>query len=301
MTLEATSDPLTVPGPLVSTGWVAEHHDDERLVVVDATVLGVDAATGFHWLSGLDDHLIAGHLPGAVFADLLEEFSDPGSPFAFTRPDLDRLTEAARGLGIDDGTAVAVYDASIGHWAARLWWLLRSAGFANVAVIDGGFERWRAEGREVETGYREPRAAGPLRLTAQPGYWADREEVRRIVAGDERSALVCALPRGDFRGETGKRARRGHIPGSVNVPVGSLVDRETRVALHGDALAERLAPAVDAADAATGRFVVYCGAGIAAAGTALALRRSGHPDVAVYDGSLDEWLADPEAPLVALA
>jgi len=194
--------------------------------------------------------------------------------------------------------AVVVYDSSIGQWAARLWWLLVSAGVERVALLDGGLARWRAEGRDVETGFEAPREAGALTLTPREGFWADGPEVQRIVAGEADAALVCALPPSDFRGETGRRARRGHIPGSVNVPVGSVVDRETRTLLQGAELDARLAAATEGGAA---RVVVYCGAGIAAAGTGFALRRAGHPDVAIYDGSLDEWTADPAAPLVILA
>lgn len=296
MTTAVPRLPLTPPADLVSAAWLAGHLHDERLVVVDATVLGVEAPGGFRWVSGLDDHLIAGHVPGAVFADLIEEFSEPG-PHAFTRPGPDRLARAARALGIDDGATVVVYDTSIGHWAARFWWLLRSAGFANVAVLDGGLTAWRAEGRELETGFRAPRTAGELRLDPRTGYWADGDEVRRVVAGEAEGVLVCALPPADFRGETARRPRAGHIPGSVNVPVGSVVSPDTRRSLAGGDLDDRLAPATGRGDAP---IIVYCGAGIAAAGTAFALRRAGHP-AAVYDGSLEEWLADPDAPLVTLA
>lgn len=293
-----TAPALELPGPLVTADWLARHLGDERLVVVDASVLGVETPGGFRWLSGLDDHLIEGHVPGAVFADVLEEFSDPAGRFPFTRPDLDRLTTAAREIGIDDESIVVVYDSSIGHFAARLWWLLASAGFAGVAVLDGGLTAWRARGGAVETGFQAPRRAGRLSLTPLDEYWADADEVRRIVDGEADAALVCALSPAEFRGEAGRRPRRGHIPGSVNVPVGSVVDRESRTQLHGEALSERLAP-VEAL--AASRVVVYCGAGIAAAGTGFALRRAGRADVALYDGSLDEWAADPEAPLVTLA
>src|SRR5918993_1099941 len=285
---------LDLPTPLVSTEWLAQHLGDERLVVVDASGLGITPPAGARWLSGLDEYLIGGHVPGAVFADLLEEFSDPEGRFAFTRPALDRLVRAARDLGIDDGVAVGVYDSSIGHWAARLWWLLAAGGFEPVAVLDGGLARWQAEGRALDTGFEVPREAGQLTLGQVDGFWAEIDEVRRIVDGASDAALVCALSPGDFRGETGTRERRGHIPRSVNVPVGSLVDRETRTHLHGSALHERVAPATTAG---ASRIVVYCGGGIAAAGTGLALRRAGHTDVAVYDGSLDEWAADPELPL----
>ena len=288
---------LELPTPLVSTDWLAEHLGDERLVVVDASVLSIATAAGSRWLSGLDEYLITGHVPGAVFADLLEEFSDPDGPFTFTRPTLARLERAARDLGIDDDVAVVVYDSSIGHWAARLWWLLNGAGFERVAVLDGGLARWQAEGRTLDAGFEVPRESGTLTLGHVDGFWAELDEVRRIAEGESDAALVCALSPSDFRGETGARQRRGHIPGSVNVPVGSVVDRETRTHLRGRALAERVAPATSSG---ASRIVVYCGGGIAAAGTGLALRRAGHTDVAVYDGSLDEWTADPELPLVTL-
>lgn len=287
-----------LPDLLVTTDWLADHLHDDRLIVVDATVLGVDTPAGFRWLSGLDEHLIEGHLPGAVFADLLEEFSDPDGGLSFTRPDAARLERAARDVGIDDGVAVVVYDSSIGQWAARLWWLLASAGVDRVAVLDGGLARWRAEGREIETGYRPPRAAGALTLAPREAFWADRHEVHAIATGEADAALVCALPPGEFRGETGRRPRRGHIPRSVNVPVATVIDRESHTHIRGDELHARLSAAT--ADSPE-RVVVYCGAGIAAAGTGFALRRAGHPDVAIYDGSLEEWAADPEAPLIVPA
>src|SRR4051812_30199672 len=109
---------LDLPAELVTTAWLTEHLGDPRLVIVDASVLGVESPAGFHWLSGLDEYLIAGHVPGAVFADLLEEFSDPDGAFAFTRPDASRLERVARELGIDDDVTVVVYDMALGQWAA---------------------------------------------------------------------------------------------------------------------------------------------------------------------------------------
>ncbi|MDR6908067.1 thiosulfate/3-mercaptopyruvate sulfurtransferase [Agromyces sp. 3263] len=289
---------LDLPAELVPTDWLADHLGDPGLVIVDASVLGVESATGFHWLSGLDEYLVDGHVPGAVFADLLEEFSDPDGPFSFTRPDATRLERVAHELGIDDEVAVVVYDTGLGQWAARLWWVLRSAGVARVALLDGGLRRWKADGRELETGYEAPRTPRQLTLSPDETLWADREEVRAVVEGRAHAALVCASPESDFRGETGRRPRRGHIPGSVSVPLAAVVDRDRgtlRRGAHFTARARVVPPSGDG-----GRIVVYCGAGIAAAATAFALRQAGETDVAVYDGSLDEWAADPEAPLVSL-
>ena len=110
----------------------------------------------------------------------------PTGPFSFTRPDTARLERAARDLGIDDDVAVVVYDSSVGQWAARLWWLLMSAGVDRVAVLDGGLTRWRTEEREVETGFEPPRNAGALTLAPREGFWADRDEVRRHRRGRRR-------------------------------------------------------------------------------------------------------------------
>ncbi|WP_350349374.1 rhodanese-like domain-containing protein [Agromyces sp. G08B096] len=286
---------LELPSALVGPDWLARHLGDERLVVVDASVIGAETEAGFRWLSGLDAYLIDGHIPGAVFADLLEQFSDPLGAFSFTRPGTDRLAEAAREVGIDDTRTVVVYDSTLGHWAARLWWLLTSAGFDRVAVLDGGLGRWRGEGHPLETGFESPRAAGDLSLDERPGWWADAADVRAVLDGTSDAALVCAAPRSDFTGETGRRARRGHIPGSVSMPIGAAVDRERGTFVDGDAR-----DAVLSGVGGARPVIVYCGGGIAAAGVGLLLRQAGRTSVAVYDGSLDEWAADPDAPLVTL-
>jgi thiosulfate/3-mercaptopyruvate sulfurtransferase len=116
------------------------------------------------------------------------------------------------------------------------------------------------------------------------------------VDGRETGALVCGLPAGEFRGEEGSRVRRGHIPGSINVPAGRLVDRETNAVISPDALRSAFAEALDQE-----RIVTYCAAGIAASADAFALTLLGHQNVAIYDGSLIEWTADELLPVVNLA
>ncbi|WP_160426446.1 sulfurtransferase [Agromyces seonyuensis] len=279
---------------LVSTQWLADHLGADDLVVLDATVTPV--AGGF--TSGIDAHLVGGHLPGARFACLLEEFSDPAGRFGFARPDASRFARAARELGVDDGSTVVVYDAAAGQWAARLWWLFRSYGFERVAVLDGGLGAWHAEGRAIEFGYTVPPTAGQLTLVERPDAWVDAAEVERISRGEAAGRLVCSLPRAEFVGEAGPRPRNGHIPASANVPFGSLRDRESGRYREGDALAAALAPALEGDPE---RVVLYCASGIAASGTALALTLAGFDDVAVYDGGLNEWVADADRPVLAPA
>ena len=128
--------------------------------VLDATVLRV---TGFNgsvaYVSGEEEYLVKGHIPGAVFADLFDDFSDPEGEYAFAHPAARHFERAAQAHGVDNDTAVVVYDTGIGTWAARLWWLFRSFGF-EVRVLDGGLTKWRAEGRELATGDVRPRRAG---------------------------------------------------------------------------------------------------------------------------------------------
>lgn len=287
-----------LPAPVVSTQWLADRLGAEDLVVLDASVLLVPGFDGrLSYLTGEDQFLVEGHIPGAVFADVLEHLSDPEGRYPFTRPGRAAFEAAVSELGIDDASTVVVYDSGVGQWAARVWWLLRGYGFDAVAVLDGGLKAWRAEDRPLEVGHVPPRAG--RRFTAgveRSDLWVDRAEVERIVSGEAVGALVCAAPPKEFTGEAGQRPRAGHIPGSVGVPAGRLVDRETNTLLPAEQLRAVFADVIDAP-----RIVLYCGGGIAAAADALALTLLGARNVAVYDGSLAEWADDPTLPLVVTA
>ncbi|MEV8212442.1 rhodanese-like domain-containing protein [Leifsonia sp. NPDC077715] len=280
-------------GPLVSTQWLADHLGADGLVVLDATVVPSQGPDGRPvYLSGRDRFLGEGHIPGSVFADLLETFSDPTGRFPFTRPEAAAFEAAAAELGIGADTTVVVADAAVGQWAARLWYLFRSLGHDRVAVLDGGVKAWRAEGRPLEQSPERPAAPGdvaPLLADPRPGFWISTEEVAEIVAGTRPGALVCGTPPRDFAAR--------HIPGSLSAPAVRLVDRDTNTLLPERELRELFADVLDA----PGPIVVYCGAGIAAASDALALGLLGRDDVLLYDGSLSEWAADPAAPLASAA
>lgn len=288
----ATAAPV-LTSPLVSTQWLADHLGADGLVVVDASVVNFTRPDGrVGYLSGHELYLVEGHVPGAVFADLVDEFSDPDGAYPFTRPDAERFAAAAGALGVGGDATVVVYDSAVGQWAARLWWLFRAFGYDRVAVLDGGLTRWRAEERTLDTGQVEP---VPAAFTARerPELWVTKADVEAVVRGEAQAALVCSTPPKEFSGEVVTRSRAGHIPGSVSAPAGLLVDRERNTLLAPDALRARLEPALGAP-----RIITYCGGGIAAAASALALTLLGERSVAVYDGSLNEWAADPAAPLV---
>jgi thiosulfate/3-mercaptopyruvate sulfurtransferase len=281
----------TLTSPLVSTQWLADHLGADKLVVLDATVLASSEPHG-GYLSGDEQYLVHGHIPGAYFADLLRVFSDPDGRFPFTRPDARAFEEAAGSAGIDNDTTVIVYDSAVGQWASRIWWLFRAVGYDQVAVLDGGFTKWIQDGRETELGHQEPTPA-TFTASERPELWVDKTYVERIVSGEEHAALVCGIPPKEFTGEAAPRPRAGHIPGSISVPAGQLVDRGTRTVVATEELRARFAPALGGQ-----RIVTYCGSGIAAAADALALTLLGERNVAIYDGSLNEWTADPDAPIV---
>lgn len=278
--------------PLVSTAWLAERLGQSGLKVIDASVLRHEAANGYAWRAAGTEFEADGHIPEARFADLVDRFSDPTAPFPFTRPSAAAFAADATALGLADGDDIVVYDRLDGIWAARLWWLLRSFGHDRAAVLDGGLARWRDEGRPIAIG-TTPAPLGHFTATEQPGFFADREEVRAISEGRAPGTLVCSLRPPVFRGDERPYLRPGHIPRSVNVPYRAHIDGERNGFRDSATLASQFA-------AVTGRnqrIVAYCGGGITAAGTALVLTLLGVPDVAVYDGSLNEWTADPLLPL----
>lgn len=276
--------------PVVSTQWLADHLGSEKLVVLDSTIHVIAAPFHGH-VSGHEEFVLTGHIPGAQFADLLESFSDPDGRFPFTKPRWEQFEAAAGALGIDNDTTVVVYDSEVGQWASRIWWLFHTWGYDRVAVLDGGFSKWRAEGRETEIGHRAVEPAA-FKARERPELWVDKTYVEQVTAGKVSAALVCGSPPKDFSGEKPARTRAGHIPGSISVPAGRLVDRGTNALLPPEDLREKFALALG-----NEQIVAYCGGGIAAAADALALTILGHRNIVLYDGSLNEWVADPDAEL----
>ena len=277
---------------LVSTGWLADHLDDPGVRIFDATVHLRPVQPGpYRVESGRADYE-AGHIPGAAFVDLARDLSDPSAPLGFTRLQGQALAAALGAAGIDPALKIVCYSTSTPMWATRLWWVLRAAGFTEVAVLDGGFARWAAEGRAVEAGTRTYPAT-QVRISERPGAWADRQDVLAAI-DDGAVCTVNALPAGVHSGEADVNyGRKGHIRGSRNVPYAALLDTDGLYRSDQDLRA--LFEGVGALERP--RVIVYCGGGISATMDALALTRLGHPSVAVYDGSMSEWTRDPDLPM----
>ena len=278
----------------VSPRWLHDHLNDENLVVVDATNhLPVPTDGPYVPESGAQTYR-AEHIPGALFADLLGDFADPAAAEPWTAPDHERFAAAAGALGIGDGATVVVYDQHDGFWATRYWWHLRYEGFDQVTVLDGGLPAWKAAGFEVTDVVPEP-TPRTFTGTRRPGLIRSTDEVAANL-DDEGTVLVNVLDEATYRGEVDTYARRGHIPGSINLPVFTLRDPASGALRPVEELrAEFESAGLLDTDM---RVVTYCGGGIAATGVAHALALAGRDDVAIYDGSMTAWAGNPELPLV---
>ena len=279
---------------LVSTAWLADSLGDPDLRVFDVTVHLRPATPGPYRIeSGRADYEAA-HIPGAAFLDLARDLSDPEAATTFTMPSLDRLAWALGAAGVKRGARVVAYTTTTPMWATRLWWMLRSSGFDDVAVLDGGFAKWMAEGRAVEAGVRAY-APADLSLTARSGAWADKQAVLEAIE-DGGVCTINALSPSVHSGESAMNyGRKGHIKGSRNVPYAALLNADGTY--RDDVELRSLFAAVGAFERP--RVICYCGGGISATMDALALTRLGHPAVAVYDGSMSEWSRDPDMPMEA--
>ncbi|MDA1256900.1 MAG: sulfurtransferase [Chloroflexi bacterium] len=287
------------PQYLVETDWLANHIGDPDLRVLDCTVympnyFEESAAEKVEIVSGRE-HWDQGHIPGSAFADIVGELVDPDNDrFMFPIPDADQFSRVMSRLGIGDDSRVVLYDDMVNVFATRMWWMLRAFGFENAAVLNGGWAKWNAEGRPVST---DPtvHAASQFVARARPDRIATKDEVSASIGADT-SCLINALDPDEYEGKGPNRyGRQGHIPGSANMSFLSLLDMDSNTFLAPGEL-RKVSESAGALNAE--RVIAYCGGAIAATSAAFVLTLLGAENVAVYDGSMTEWAADPSLPLV---
>ena len=269
---------------LVSTDWLARHLGEADLTVVDASWFMHSSGR-----SGREEYLVA-HIPGARFLDI-DEVADGSNPAPHMLPTAPQFAEAMERIGVGSRDRIVVYDNSPTRNAARGWFMLRHFGAQQVAILDGGFQKWLAEGRPTENGEPKPRQA--------KFDDTERDEVvtkQQLLAGLD-------LPWVDARGKARFEGREadprtgvapGHAPGSRNLPFG-LLYREDGTFKPVEELKRLFAEAgIDP----TKPFVASCGSGVTANSLIFAAHLIGNDETNLYDGSWSEWGADPATPKV---
>ena len=271
---------------LVSTDWLAEHLRDPGLVIVDGSwYLPTENRDGF-------EEYLAAHIPGAVFFDI-DEIADHSRnlPHMLPPPHVFELHTAR--LGISNASKVVVYDGGELFSAPRVWWTFRVFGLENVCILDGGFPKWKAEKKPVEAGMvaREP---AHFTATMNEAIVADLDRIKKTLV-DRSAQVVDSRSAARFRGEAPEPrpgVRKGHMPGSLNVPYTKLID-QGRLA---DADTIRKAFAEGGVDLEK-PVITSCGSGVNAAVVWLALDSIGKEPQALYDGSWTEWGGNEELPV----
>jgi thiosulfate/3-mercaptopyruvate sulfurtransferase len=240
---------------------------------------------------------LSGHIPGARFADLNQDLAGPVTQDSGRHPLPDPLkfaTTLAR-LGIEPGMQVVAYDAANGAFAARLWWMLRAWGHAQVAVLDGGYPAWTAAGGPAIAGEAAP-LSGKAVAAAPFASWpvASSAEAAR-VAGDPRRLLVDARAAERYAGSVEPiDSVAGHVPGAENHPFSSNLQSDGRF-LSSEELRRRWQARLGAR--APESLVAMCGSGVTACHNLLALEIAGLPGAKLYAGSWSEWIRDPTRPI----
>ena len=285
------------PDALISTDDLAARLGRPDLRVYDCTTYLEPTPPGsddpYAVVSGRQT-FAAGHVPGADFLDLQGELSATDTRLKFTMPPAEHLARAFGRHGLGDGSRVVLYSIGTMMWATRVWWMLRALGFDGAAVLDGGFDRWQAEGRPIEAGEAKGYPPAPLTPRPRPGRFVDKSAVKAAI-GDPGTVTVNALGPQFHQGlEPSRYGRPGRVPGSVNVPAATLVDPATKKFVSpADALARFTEAGIDR----DRRVIAYCGGGISATIDLFLLHQLGFDDLTLYDGSMGEWAKDPSLPI----
>jgi thiosulfate/3-mercaptopyruvate sulfurtransferase len=292
--MPAATAAKTPESPLIETETLAARLGDPDLRLFDCTMhlTPLPDNSGQQVTSGRSDYL-KGHISSAAFIDLASDLSDTTSPYRFSALGPEAFAAAAGRLGIGTGTRVVLYDGGYNAWAARVWWMLKAYGFENARVLDGGLIKWRKEGRPLAV---DPTTHAPASFTAgpRPGFFANKARVAEAIGAPD-IRIVNALTPEQHTGKGGVHyGRAGRIPGSCNVASRGIVDPETNALLPLPELRRRFG---EAGLLGGERVIAYCGGGIAASLTALALAALGKSDVEVYIHSLQEWANDPSLPM----
>jgi thiosulfate/3-mercaptopyruvate sulfurtransferase len=273
---------------IVETDWLADHLNAPDLLVLDGSwhlpTSGRDARAEYN----------AEHIPGALFFDI-DDLTDEKSSLPHMLPSSVKFASRMKKMGVGDGMRIVVYDTYGLFSAARVWWMFRAMGHTDVAVLNGGLKKWKAEGREIEDLPPTQRTARHFTPRVQSELIRDIDDMKAYVDKGNMQ-IVDARPAGRFEGEDPEPRpglRGGHIPGARNVPSADILNADGTLKSRAELIALFKGAGIDPA----GPVVTTCGSGVTAAMLSLALAVAGQTNAAVYDGSWAEWGQDNGLPV----
>ena len=287
---------MTQPTSLITTDQLAAMLGEPNLRVYDCTTYleptPPESQAPYLVVPGSKTYE-AGHIPGADFLDLQGEFSDTATELRFMMPGTAQLEAAFGRHGLDGSKKVVLYSIGTMMWATRFWWMLRSLG-VDVGVLDGGFDKWKAEGRPIETGAPKGYPAATFKAAPRAGFFVDKSTVLSRI-GDASTVTVNALGPQFHRGlEPSRYGRPGRVPGSRNVPAATLINAADKTLTSiADAEAKFAAQGITRDK----NVICYCGGGISATIDLFMLAQLGYDKLTLYDASMGEWARDPALPI----
>lgn len=280
--------PVLAKNWIVETGWLADQLSLPDLVVLDGS-----------WYLPTENRntkkeYLAERIPGALFFDI-DDLSDESSSLPHMLPSTAKFASRMKKMGIGDEVRIVIYDTGGISSAARVWWTFRVMGHRDVAVLNGGLRKWKIEGRELEDGPLQKRSERRYSPLQNADILRDLEEMKAILEKNG-VQIVDARPSGRFEGEDPEPRqglRKGHIPGSKNIPSQRLLNSDGTYKLPTEINKLFTGVGIDV----TKPVVTTCGSGVTASMLALALAVVGQTNAAVYDGSWAEWGQKNDLPI----
>ena len=279
---------VTAKNWIVETDWLAAHLKTPGLVIFDGS---------WHLPTANRNakaEYLAEHIPGALFFDI-DDLIDEKSPLPHMLPSTVKFASRMKKMGVGDGMRIVVYDTVGLFSAARVWWTFRAMGHQDVAVLNGGLKKWKAEGRPIEDGPPVPRTARHFTPLLNGSLVRDLDDMKGYVARGDMQ-IVDARPKARFEGtdpEPRPGLRQGHIPGSRSVPSTTILNADGTLKSKPELEKIFRDAGIDPHDP----VVTTCGSGVTASMLSLALAVIGQTNAAVYDGAWAEWGQDNGLPI----
>ena len=277
---------------LVETDWLESNLENPNIRIFDCTVwLNPHPKKIYTIVSGKKDY-DEGHIPNSDFLNL-EDISLKNTPYPFMMPDIKTFDKVMSLKGVGPDTHVILYSRANIQWATRVWWMLKSMGFNNASILNGGYDRWKNQNKNISTTpitYQENKFIS----IPQNGLFCTKEEVINSLTNNNISiinALRSTLHDGSEKVDYG---RLGHIKNSINIPSLEMVDPDTNLYKSLDDLKIIFK---NYNVLSKEKVIAYCGGGIAATNIAFVLTALGFNNITVYDASLSEWAKNNNLPM----